>query len=100
SPPVLPSQEPGGVSPPLARPAANRYDTKGRPPRPIEVRRMLEMPLEAVVSEPKAEPADDAVPALVADRDPAETQDWLDALNGVVESEGPDRALYLLNRLQ
>src|SRR3954454_14697179 len=31
---------------------------------------------------------------------PAETQDWLDALDAAIESVGPDRAYYLLARLQ
>src|SRR3954454_7532910 len=31
---------------------------------------------------------------------PAETQDWLDALDAAIESEGADRAYYLLARLQ
>jgi pyruvate dehydrogenase E1 component len=63
------------------------------------------MPPDAVVSEPPVEningvaPAD-SVRSLAADADPTETQDWLDALDAVIESEGPDRAYYLLARLQ
>jgi pyruvate dehydrogenase E1 component len=33
------------------------------------------------------------------DHDPQETQEWLDALEAVLEQEGPDRAHYLLERL-
>ena len=33
------------------------------------------------------------------DIDPQETQEWLDALDAVLENEGPDRAHYLLERL-
>ncbi|MCB1857604.1 MAG: pyruvate dehydrogenase (acetyl-transferring), homodimeric type [Gammaproteobacteria bacterium] len=33
------------------------------------------------------------------DIDPQETQEWLDALESVLENEGPDRAHYLLERL-
>ena len=33
------------------------------------------------------------------DPDPQETQEWLDALEAVLEREGPDRAHYLLERL-
>src|SRR5262245_41810747 len=59
------------------------------------------MPLEAVVKPPKdiapPEPADYR-PA--SDSDPAETRDWLDALDAVLESAGPGRARYLLTQLQ
>jgi pyruvate dehydrogenase E1 component len=34
------------------------------------------------------------------DVDPTETQEWLDSLSSVVRAEGPDRALYLLSKLQ
>lgn len=34
------------------------------------------------------------------DHDPQETQEWLDALEGVVETEGAPRARYLLKRLE
>src|SRR3954447_11968994 len=34
------------------------------------------------------------------DDDFLETQDWLDALEAVIETEGPDRARYLLTQLQ
>ncbi|KOR30721.1 pyruvate dehydrogenase [Achromatium sp. WMS2] len=33
------------------------------------------------------------------DPDPQETQDWLDAIEAVIEREGPDRAHYLLERV-
>ncbi len=42
-----------------------------------------------------------AVPQLPAANDPdeLETREWLDALEGVLEREGPERAHYLLERL-
>jgi len=33
------------------------------------------------------------------DHDPQETREWLDALEGVLEAEGPERAHYILERL-
>jgi pyruvate dehydrogenase E1 component len=33
------------------------------------------------------------------DTDPAETQEWLDSLEGVIEVDGPERAHYLLSRV-
>ena len=36
---------------------------------------------------------------LLPDPDPTETQEWLEALDGVVEREGRDRATFLLRRL-
>ncbi|MDX1696069.1 MAG: pyruvate dehydrogenase (acetyl-transferring), homodimeric type, partial [Ketobacteraceae bacterium] len=33
------------------------------------------------------------------DADPVETQEWMEALESVLENEGPDRARYLLERL-
>src|ERR1700675_4913131 len=33
------------------------------------------------------------------DTDPQETQEWLDALDSVLEDEGPQRAHYLLEKL-
>jgi pyruvate dehydrogenase E1 component len=36
---------------------------------------------------------------LSRDIDPAETREWLDSLDAVVEVEGPERALYLLDRV-
>ena len=35
----------------------------------------------------------------VADPDAQETQEWLEALEGVIEQEGPERAHYLIERL-
>ena len=32
------------------------------------------------------------------DLDPQGTQEWLDALDGVIENEGEERAHYLVNR--
>ena len=45
-----------------------------------------------------------AVPAStaqqsVADADFAETREWMDALSAVIQSEGPERAHYLLEQL-
>jgi len=34
-----------------------------------------------------------------ADEDPIETQDWIEAINSVLETEGPERAQFLLQRL-
>jgi pyruvate dehydrogenase E1 component len=39
-------------------------------------------------------------PALTQDDDPRETAEWLDALDYVVSSAGPERAAYLLTRLK
>ena len=33
------------------------------------------------------------------DSDPQETREWLDALEAVIEHEGPERAHYLLEQL-
>lgn len=33
------------------------------------------------------------------DQDPQETREWLDALKGVLNTEGPDRAHFLLEQL-
>ena len=37
---------------------------------------------------------------LAADFDPQETEEWLEALQYVVQSAGPERAAYLLERLK
>ena len=37
--------------------------------------------------------------ASLRDPDPQETQEWLDALRGVLATEGPDRARELIERL-
>ena len=37
--------------------------------------------------------------AAVPDIDPQETQEWLEALDGVLEVEGPQRAHYILEKL-
>ena len=37
--------------------------------------------------------------AAKPDLDPQETQEWLDALDSVLENEGPDRAHFLLEKL-
>jgi len=36
---------------------------------------------------------------MIEDKDPVETQEWLDAFYSVVRNEGPERAGYLLRRL-
>ncbi|MEP5766242.1 MAG: pyruvate dehydrogenase (acetyl-transferring), homodimeric type [Halieaceae bacterium] len=36
---------------------------------------------------------------MIEDKDPIETQEWLDALDAVVKNEGPERAAYLLRKL-
>ncbi len=36
---------------------------------------------------------------MIEDKDPTETQEWLDALDAVVKNEGPERASYLLGKL-
>ena len=33
------------------------------------------------------------------DRDPAETEDWVDSLDSIVRTEGVDRAQFVLYRL-
>jgi pyruvate dehydrogenase E1 component len=38
-------------------------------------------------------------PLLVSDPDAVETQEWLDALEGVIEHAGEQRAHYLIERL-
>ncbi|MEW5890148.1 MAG: pyruvate dehydrogenase (acetyl-transferring), homodimeric type [Pseudomonadota bacterium] len=38
------------------------------------------------------------IPSLHADPDAQETQEWLDALEAIVEQEGPERAHYLIER--
>ena len=37
--------------------------------------------------------------AMKRDTDPQETREWLDALAGVLATEGPDRAHYLIEHL-
>ncbi len=36
---------------------------------------------------------------MIEDKDPTETQEWLDALDAVVKNAGPERASYLLGKL-
>ena len=45
-------------------------------------------------------PDDPFVPAIRPDQDPAETAEWLDALDWVLASRGEDRAQLLLEALQ
>src|SRR6185295_11495718 len=35
----------------------------------------------------------------IPDSDPQETREWIDALEGVLEAEGPDRAHFLIETL-
>jgi pyruvate dehydrogenase E1 component len=59
------------------------------------------MPLDAVAPVSEQQQPDDAPGFQAApDSDPAETRDWLDALDAVLESSGPERARYLLTQLQ
>jgi pyruvate dehydrogenase E1 component len=59
------------------------------------------MPLDAVKpTDDNVQVADVAGFQPAADSDPAETQDWLDALDAILETSGPDRARYLLTQLQ
>ena len=37
---------------------------------------------------------------LLTDYDPAETQEWIDALRSVVQHAGPEHAQFLLTRLR
>lgn len=41
----------------------------------------------------------DGVASYLADSDPEETQEWMDSLDGLLESAGPDRGRYLMLRL-
>jgi len=41
-----------------------------------------------------------ALPSLARDIDPQETEEWLEALEYVIQREGPERAVYLLERLK
>jgi len=43
--------------------------------------------------------ATNPIPGAGADADELETREWLDALDAVIEHEGPERAHYLLERL-
>ena len=40
-----------------------------------------------------------SIPAQLADNDPQETREWLDALAAVIEEEGVERAHFLLEKL-
>ena len=37
--------------------------------------------------------------AALPDNDPQETNEWLDALDGVLQHEGPERAHFILEQL-
>lgn len=41
----------------------------------------------------------DGVASYLPDSDPEETQEWMDSLDGLLESAGPDRGRYLMLRL-
>ena len=49
---------------------------------------------------PDETPSLDAVRRLPDDIDPAETQEWLDSLEYVIQEAGPDRAAFLLEKLK
>jgi pyruvate dehydrogenase E1 component len=57
------------------------------------------MPTHAVVEDEQIERSTRPV-NTPEDDDPAETQDWLDALDGLIESAGEERANYVLAQLQ
>src|SRR6188472_2584771 len=42
----------------------------------------------------------DSIPRPPSDDDPRETQEWRDALDGIVRQGGPARALFVLKQLQ
>ncbi|MGH9677765.1 MAG: hypothetical protein ACRD36_11740, partial [Candidatus Acidiferrum sp.] len=42
----------------------------------------------------------EARPTAETDIDPAETKEWLDSLDGVLQTQGVDRARFLLTQLQ
>jgi pyruvate dehydrogenase E1 component len=59
------------------------------------------MPLDAVARQSEvATPVESTAFQPAPDPDPGETRDWLDALDAVLESAGPERARYLLTQLQ
>jgi pyruvate dehydrogenase E1 component len=60
-----------------------------------EVRDKREANEQPAAGNGKARPAEPA-----ADSDPAETQEWLESLEGVLKSAGPERAEYLLTQLR
>jgi pyruvate dehydrogenase E1 component len=41
----------------------------------------------------------DGLPSQIPDVDPAETQEWIDSLDGVIDSAGPRRARFLMLKL-
>ena len=52
------------------------------------------------MSNPSEFPSTFREPALrVTDADPVETREWLEALDAIVESEGRERATFVLKRL-
>ncbi len=48
----------------------------------------------------EGEPHVSLMPSPTADPDPVETKEWLDALEGVLQTSGPARARYLLGQLK
>src|SRR5204862_5833480 len=57
-------------------------------PRPVKERTMDRFPSQYIAGQ-----------LSIPDTDPQETGEWLDALEAVMEREGPPRAHYLLERL-
>src|SRR5262249_29844868 len=47
-----------------------------------------------------AEMAPEQITEANSDVDPAETREWLDSLEGVLQTEGPERARFLLSELK
>src|SRR5438270_12769820 len=41
----------------------------------------------------------DGLPSQIPDVDPAETQEWLESLDGVIDASGPRRARFLMLKL-
>jgi pyruvate dehydrogenase E1 component len=64
----------------------------------IEPRASDESPDEVVAGAAPAE--ESAAPAASQDVDPVETEEWLDALEAVVKTQGPDRAAFLVQALR
>jgi pyruvate dehydrogenase E1 component len=62
------------------------------------------MPLEELLEQKKgiaeADGEGRAAPTMDGDADPAETREWLDSLEGVLQHEGPERARFLLTQLK
>jgi pyruvate dehydrogenase E1 component len=61
------------------------------------MRCVAEPEISTAVSEPPPEP--ESAPAVPTDVDSVETREWVDALEAVLEREGPERAHFLLETL-